>query len=156
MTTLLILRHGPAEAPRASRPDAERALSPEGRRHTHAAMQRLVELGHRPHHIYCSPYLRARETAMALQEAGGCTLEVQADLTPQSCPERVVTWIQALAVGRPADTLALVSHEPLVSLLLWDLAHRRDELGLAGCAVLNGNGGDWLLEQVIRPVGGPT
>ena len=155
MTTLLILRHGPAEAPRVGCPDAERPLSPEGRRRTQAAMKRLVGLGHRPDHIFHSPYVRAHETALHLQaEAGGCALASHGDLTPQGCPDVVLTWIQAVVAEHPTGTVALVSHEPLVSLLLEDLCRRQDELGLAGCAVLQWNGRDWRLERVVRPADG--
>lgn len=154
MTTLLILRHGPADAPRAGHPDAERALSPEGRRRTQAAMKRLVGLGYRPDLICHSPYRRAVETASALQAEAGCDLEARGELTPQGCPEQVATWLLAMALERPTATLALVSHEPLVSLLLETLAGREDELGLAGCAVLQWNGRAWRLERVVRPADG--
>ena len=67
--TLLLIRHGIAEDGKG--PDAERALSAEGWEKSRAAMKGLVRRGYVPTRGVSSPYRRAAETMVCLQEAAG-------------------------------------------------------------------------------------
>jgi broad specificity phosphatase PhoE len=61
MTTIVMLRHAAAAA---GDNDIERVLSPEGEKQTHQRSMELEALGLRhADHVYCSPALRAQQTA---------------------------------------------------------------------------------------------
>src|SRR5579871_1461271 len=60
---LYLFRHGIAEEPRPGRPDAERALTPEGKKKLRAILKVAREAEVQPSLILTSPYVRAVETA---------------------------------------------------------------------------------------------
>lgn len=114
---LLILRHGQAEAWAAS--DEQRALTETGRRD----VARVVEAA-RPafeglEALWVSPYRRAQQTARividTLQWPGSVT--TVPDLQPDAALEPLYGLLQACK----AQSVLLVSHQPLVGNLLDDL-----------------------------------
>ena len=73
---LYFLRHGIAEDHAINRPDAQRALTPEGIAKTEALARRLADFEVKPHIIYSSPLVRARQTAEIVARHGGFPMEI--------------------------------------------------------------------------------
>lgn len=141
MITLLLIRHGIAEDSRGS--DAERALSAEGWEKSRAAMKGLVRRGYVPTRGVSSPYRRAAETMVCLQEATpeGFPVGYWDGLKPGGHPRKAETWLQAeLAEMKEFDVLALVSHEPFLSSLVRHLIRQSLEVKKASCTVLHWDG----------------
>ena len=153
MTTLLLIRHGIAEDPRPGQKDSDRALTGEGWRKTRAAMKGLVALGYVPTRGFSSPYRRAAETMLCLQEAAGAfPMETRVDLMPDGHPPQVDLWLRGLmAKAGSGDVLALISHQPLLSELVFHLTIRSVEMKKAGCTVLRWQDGAWLFERQLLP-----
>ena len=113
---LLIVRHAialPRGAP--GMPDAERPLTPRGRRRFENAAEGLARALPRPDAVLTSPWKRARQTAEILAAAYG-------RLEPKDTPALAGGSFETLAgvLGAyPQDaTVALVGHEPWLSALL--------------------------------------
>ncbi len=94
--------------------DDQRPLTEEGRetmRHTARALVRQVPdvdlLG-------CSPLRRSQETAEILGQEYGLDVVQVPDLSPTSSSIAAVRWLRT---RKRADTIALVGHEPALSLL---------------------------------------
>lgn len=127
---LYLLRHGPAAQPDLATQDASRPLTQAGMELMTQAMQHHVQHLPKIHHVWCSPYLRARQTAHILAEAlhrrdvqGGEPRSVlepmeRDDLTPGSRPGAVLEAVQVEAWEDPDEALVLVAHEPLLGRLL--------------------------------------
>ena len=153
MTTLLLIRHGIAEDPRPGQRDADRALTEEGWRKTRAAMKGLVALGYVPTRGFSSPYRRAAETMVCLQEAAGAfPMETTLSLTPDARPEQADLWLRGLLTQAAAgDLIALVSHQPFLSELVFHLTGRNVEAKKASCTVLHWKDGAWGFERQYQP-----
>lgn len=118
---LYLLRHGEAEPYRAD--DASRALTEAGGRAVLKRSDMLVPVAH----LYCSPYLRARQSAeIALHKLGG-GLQIQPLLTPDQPVSSVIDWLQ----GLPEGDLCLIGHNPLLSQLANTLLGERNAINLA-------------------------
>ena len=104
-----LLRHGIAEEPRGS--DAERALTPEGRKKLREVLTVAASAGVKPTLILTSPYKRALQTAeMAAEHLGYSGELVRTDsLLPMSDPPHV--WTE-LRTHKDEDALLLAGHEP--------------------------------------------
>lgn len=124
-TTLYLVRHAIAEVTAPSGNDADRRLTPAGRRRMEQAAKGLAQLGVRPAAILTSPLVRAEETAHIL--AGALTpnleLEVYARLGFGHEAKEVVAGLHR---HRAAGSLVLVGHQP-------DLGHLASYL-LTGAA----------------------
>ncbi|ASP39742.1 phosphohistidine phosphatase SixA [Bacterioplanes sanyensis] len=107
---LCIVRHGLAVTGADS--DEQRPLREEGVQQAQRAGQWLESLGLESPQLMVSPYLRTQQTAQAINESLGSTIDTMNALVPSSAPESVVE--QLLAVKQ--DTV-LVSHLPLVGRL---------------------------------------
>lgn len=116
MSQIIVIRHAPAEdretAHRQGRPDAERALTDEGRakmKHVAAGLRRGVE------HldlIASSPLKRAVETAVIVADAFSPLTYVQCEaLVPQAHPEELFDWLRSEGHG----CVAVVGHDPDLS-----------------------------------------
>ena len=117
---VLIVRHAlalPRGTPGVA--DAERPLTPRGRRRFARAARGLAGLVPRPDVLLSSPWLRARQTAEILAEAcGGPAVTTEPALAGQP-PGKVEAALQA---HRRRALVALVGHEPYLSALLaWAL-----------------------------------
>jgi len=139
---LLLIRHALAE-PRddslaAGRKDAERALLPRGRRRMRDGARGLHALVSGIDLVVTSPYVRARQTAdLVCESFGGVDCIEHEALAPGHAPEEIAGWL----AGRSAEeTLALVGHEPDLSLLTsWFVAGRSTpifDFGKGGAALL--------------------
>ena len=113
---LLIVRHAialPRGAPGVA--DAERPLTPRGRRRFERAARGLARALPRPDFLLTSPWKRARQTAEILAAAYG-------RLEPLDTPALAGGSFEALArvlAGYPEDAMvAVVGHEPWLSGLL--------------------------------------
>ena len=153
MTTLLLIRHGIAEDPLPGQRDADRALTEDGWTKTRAAMQGLVALGHSPSRGFNSPYRRAAETMTCLQEAAGAfPMETHLELMPHGRPPQVDLWLRGLmAEAGASDVLALISHQPFLSHLVFHLTGRSIEVKKASCTVIRWEEGAWHFEQHYQP-----
>jgi phosphohistidine phosphatase len=153
MSTLLLIRHGIAENPLPGQQDADRALTEDGWTKTRAAMKGLVARGYVPTRGFNSPYRRAAETMACLQEAaGGFPMETRLDLMPDGRPSQVDLWLRGLmAEAGSGAVLALISHQPLLSELVFHLSGRNVDMKKASCAVLRWEEGAWRFERQFQP-----
>ena len=113
---IFLLRHGIAEDAKPGRPDAERALTSEGRDKLHRVLKRARTAGLDPSLILSSPYRRALETASAAAEVLSYKDEiVRTDaLLPEASPFDAWDEIRARKDER---AMLLASHEPFMSAL---------------------------------------
>jgi phosphohistidine phosphatase len=153
VTTLLLIRHGIAEDPQPGQRDADRALTEEGWAKTRAAMKGLVARGYGPTRGFNSPYRRAAETMACLQEAAGAfPMETRLELLPEGRPPQVDLWLRGLmAEARMADVVALISHQPLLSHLVFHLTGRGVDMKKAGCTVIRWEEGAWHFKRQFQP-----
>ncbi|MGO1749853.1 MAG: phosphohistidine phosphatase SixA [Marinobacter sp.] len=117
---LLIMRHGEAGWHSL---DQERTLTETGRTQVAECAAQIAASPWRPEQIWCSPYMRARQTAAIVSEILNCPVEEKAFITPEDDPG---LCLDALLENQHSP-LMLVSHMPLVgclSTLLID-GHRR-------------------------------
>ena len=139
---LLIIRHAialPRGAP--GMPDADRPLTPRGKRRFESAAAGLARALPRPDAVLTSPWRRARQTAEILAAALG-------GKEPKDTPALAGGSVEALAhvLGTyPAGaTVALVGHEPWLSALLARLVgsseDQRLEFKKGGVAVVDLDG----------------
>ena len=154
MSTLLLIRHGIAEDPLPGQKDADRALTEEGWRKTRGAMKGLVAQGFAPTRGYTSPYRRAAETMVCLQEAAGAfPMETRLDLLPSGRPSAVDLWLRGLmAEARSGDVFVLVGHQPFLGDLIFHLSGHHLDVKKASCTVLHWEQGAWRFERQYQPV----
>lgn len=111
------MRHG--DAVFKAKTDAERTLSEHGRGEVAAMVQYLA--GETITRVETSPYVRARQTAAIIQSElvkGGAQIPVNVldYITPNDEPRRVIQRLQA-TIG-DADSVLIVTHQPLVGMLI--------------------------------------
>jgi len=107
-----LLRHGVAEEPQIGQPDAERALTPDGRKKLRNVLRAAASAGMAPSLILTSPYKRALQTgqmALEMLDYTGELLRTKA-LEPGSTPKSV--WDE-IRVHKDESRILLVGHEPL-------------------------------------------
>lgn len=118
---LWLVRHAvAAERGEFDGPDAERPLTPKGRRRFREFCDRLAGQTAMPQAIYTSPLVRAAQTATILAKSSGLKkMEVASTelLSPGVDVQRLVEFVRS----QPADCLALVGHEPDMSRILAEL-----------------------------------
>ena len=109
---LYLLRHGISEEAGLNLPDAERALTAEGRKKLRQVLQTADNAGVKPSLMLSSPYKRAMQTA----EIAKRILKYEGDivqtnsLIPRSRAEHV--W-EEIRVHRSESSLLLAGHNPL-------------------------------------------
>lgn len=116
---LLLIRHGIAEdaevSTAAGLADPERPLTEAGRKKMRKGANRLRSQLNRLDMVACSGLRRARETAEIVSRAfGDIPLFERADLAPDAPLDNLLAW---LATPPTTGTLALVGHDPQLSLL---------------------------------------
>lgn len=115
---LLLVRHGPAEEPGDPKwpTDRSRPLSVDGREKTSLAAAGLAAAGLRPDLVVSSPLVRAEQTAKIVAAAfrPAPSIELSGALAPGGDYVALVRQLQA----RRLERVALVGHEPSMSLLL--------------------------------------
>lgn len=109
---LFLIRHGIAASGSAFRADAERPLTPQGRKRFAQAVMGLQRLGVRLDRLYHSPWLRAVETAALLSPV------LQGEAVSSAALARPPS--QDLLQEVVGTRVALVGHQPwLGELLTW-------------------------------------
>jgi phosphohistidine phosphatase len=114
---LYLFRHGIAEDAKPGRPDANRALTDEGKKKAAEVVKAARRAGVEPSLIVSSPYVRAVETARIAAEVFEYKGEVvrTETLVPHGTPEKV--WAE-LRDYREEAAILLAGHEPLLSHLV--------------------------------------
>ena len=113
---IYVLRHGIAEDAPSGGPDADRALTQEGKRKLRGVLENARRAGIHPDVILTSPLKRAVETAEIAASVLGAKFDLVRTntLVPSSSPERVWKEIRS----RKAEAVLLAGHEPLLSMLV--------------------------------------
>jgi phosphohistidine phosphatase len=113
---ILLIRHAIA-VPRGTPgiPEADRPLTPRGRRRFRRAARGLARVAPRPDALLTSPLLRARTTA---DLAARAWRRIQPTVEPSLAGDSARAVLTALGRHPAAATVALVGHEPLLSELL--------------------------------------
>ena len=156
---VVFLRHGIAtdrEAPDGP-PDADRPLTPRGKKRTAFAARGLRALDVSPDQVFTSPFLRARQTAELAAAALGfaqAKIQIVPGLVPDAPPGAL---FHVLARHHAAEQVLVVGHAPQLDIAL-RFAVDRDEAPLwalkkagAACVELERPGKPggrlvWLLE----------
>ncbi|MFN3168157.1 MAG: SixA phosphatase family protein [Phycisphaeraceae bacterium] len=136
---LILLRHGVAEVRRPGLDDADRKLTDAGVLRTRQAVRGLAaylkHIDAPPDAVLTSPKRRARETAELFCESAGGSFSL-CDALGTGALDRVI----AVLAERDEQTIALVGHEPQLSMLAERLCGARElsfiELKKAGAVVL--------------------
>ncbi|TAJ19508.1 MAG: phosphohistidine phosphatase [Planctomycetota bacterium] len=139
---ILLIRHARAQERRAKRPDAERALTSEGRERLLECRAGLAALEYAPTRILHSPWLRAAQTAalLAAQDANGdASVDVPVDVHAGLARAPDAALAAELA-ARGEGSLWCVGHEPWLSELACVLvglpAKSAGAIALKKCGVL--------------------
>ncbi len=113
---IYLLRHGIAEDTSSTGRDADRRLTPEGKKKLAAVLKSAAAAGVKPSLILTSPLVRAKQTAELAAKALGCKEEIliTSTLEPGGDPEQV--WAE-IRLHRDAPQVLLAGHEPLFSRL---------------------------------------
>jgi phosphohistidine phosphatase len=139
---LLVIRHGPAgdreEWERTGKDDSLRPLTPQGKKDVRRAAAGLVHLVPSLDLIATSPWTRAAQTAEIVNKEYGVDVEDVEELTSEHRPEELRPWLER---QRERDTVAVVGHEPHLSLLVGYLLSGRSvslvNLKKAGACLLS-------------------
>jgi len=165
---LSLLRHAHAGDPAKWKgPDADRPLSPKGRRQAERLARFLVEHGLRPDHLVSSPKARAVQTAEAVAHAFDLPIHEDGRLgDPLDLATVDAILADALGGERAAagpQRVMLVGHDPAFSDLLMELTGIPDLLMRKGALAridatrpLQPGGGTlvWLVPpQLLDPAG---
>ncbi len=115
MLRIVVVRHAIAEdrnaATRARHPDAQRALTPAGRRKMERAAAGLRRILPQPGLVACSPLVRARETAQIITHVYGIPGPAQTEtLAPGFESRALLEWTRHHATD--TAPVVLVGHEP--------------------------------------------
>jgi phosphohistidine phosphatase len=144
---LWMLRHGEA-VPHDSKPDADRELTPRGRRQADAAGAALAALNEEFAACYTSPKVRARETA----ELACAHLNI--DPVEEPSLANGFSRLDALALldAHDADAKVLViGHEPTFSQVVYDFTGARVDFKKGGIAALRASRSSGQLLVLTRP-----
>jgi phosphohistidine phosphatase len=111
---IFLLRHGQSEARAAS--DELRHLSNEGLSDIRAVARQFAQHVESLTLCICSPYLRAKESAVAFLEAASCACPLQTDaiLVPETSAQEVMSFLSGL---EQQETILLVGHNPCLTAL---------------------------------------
>ena len=114
---IYLLRHGIAEDPRPGQPDAERALTAEGRDKLRRVLKRARTADLDASVILSSPYRRAIESAEVAAEVLGYRRKIvqTGTLVPEASP--FDAW-EEIRNRKDERAILLASHEPLMSSLV--------------------------------------
>ncbi|HEY7304160.1 MAG TPA: phosphohistidine phosphatase SixA [Bryobacteraceae bacterium] len=107
-----LLRHGISEEARAGLSDADRALTPDGRRKLRQTLHAAIQADVKPSLILSSPLKRAVQTAEIAKEVFGCKSDILRTnaLLPGAAAGQV--WDE-IRVHKDETAVVLVGHNPL-------------------------------------------
>lgn len=117
---LLMIRHAIAEEredfTRTGKDDSQRPLTDEGRKKMKQAAKGLRNLVPEIDLLATSPLARAAQTGAILDSVYGGLKEVEVEeLSPETTPVAFLSWLRQ---QKDAETVAVVGHEPSISLIL--------------------------------------
>jgi phosphohistidine phosphatase len=115
---LHLVRHGLAEPPGAGGEDSTRHLTPEGARRIQQQAVVMARAGIQLDRLFCSPYLRARQTADLIGAALDITPQEDKRLAPGARMEGVADLLGEH--GNPARAM-LVGHQPDIGYITLEL-----------------------------------
>jgi len=151
MKRILLFRHSHAQPPKDV-PDREHQLTELGVKHARRVITSVLNRGFVPNLGLVSPYRRARQTMVLLQEAcresGRPDFEVKewsgccADGDPKAAMEYLM-GIDSL------ETIAIIGHEPFVSGFVLQATLKKIEFLPCDMAVIGWNGVRWSFEQEL-------
>src|SRR3954462_5316100 len=143
---LWMLRHGEAVA-HDSKPDAERELTPRGRRQAEAAGAALAALNEEFAACYASPKVRGWETA----ELACASLNIQP--IPEDSLANGFSRTDALALleAHGDAKVLVVGHEPSFSQVVYDLTGGRVDFKKGGVAAISAKRTSGELIVLLRP-----
>jgi phosphohistidine phosphatase len=144
---LWLLRHGEAE-PHDARPDDERRLTDRGREQSAAAGRALAALGLEFQHVFTSPKVRARDTALLACEALGGEPVEHAALRGGFDRDDA---LELLAAAGDDKRILVVGHDPDFSQVVHDLTGARVSLKKGGVAGVKLSGARGELVALLRP-----
>jgi phosphohistidine phosphatase len=138
---IYLIRHGIAELKAIEKPDAERMLTKKGIIRTQKIAQKLASLSINFDLILTSPYRRAKETAIILQQAKlAKTVIEHSSLKPNGNILEWINWMQTEHYPQDAN-ICLVGHQPTLSewaeLLIWNQVYHKMTVKKAGIIGLN-------------------
>lgn len=141
---LYLMRHGYAEPGGLHRPDAERALTPDGVLLLQQQGLAFARMGLQPDRLLCSPLVRARQTA----EIVGAALGVRPVVAePLRCGCSFPDLTEVLHAHREAARILVVAHQP-------DLSYHLHTLTGAMAEVRPGTLAAVLVQGRLRPQNG--
>jgi phosphohistidine phosphatase len=143
-STLWLLRHGDAEPAAAGGDDFGRRLTARGEQEASAAGLALAGMGVDPEHVFTSPRVRARDTALLACSHLGVKPLIHEPLAGDF-DERGAAELAAATADEAA--LLLVGHEPDLSRLVAALTGARVELRKGGMAAIRAG----TLVALLRP-----
>lgn len=118
--TLFILRHGEADAQITT--DEVRQLTDKGRSDTVSVVAARAGDMSSLTQIWASPLVRAQQTAeIAAGYFPGVAIQTTDLLVPEAKPQALMEWLSelnTLMLANPDQSILLVSHQPLVGLLI--------------------------------------
>ena len=143
---IYLIRHGIAELRAIDKPDADRMLTKKGIVRTQKTAQKLARLKIEFDLILTSPYRRAKETAIILEQAKLAEKVIEhSALKPSGNILEWIHWMQEANYSQDAN-ICLVGHQPDLSewaeLLIWGKVQYKITLkkaGIIGLDVLNWN-----------------
>lgn len=116
--TVIIMRHANA----ISKPgldDSSRPLSDLGKEQHKRISQTLKDKGFTPQQIFCSPLIRAKETAQITSEAmDNCPVDIEEALGPSFDGSHLIHVVNACE----NQFIVLVGHQPNLSQFIYDLS----------------------------------
>jgi phosphohistidine phosphatase len=144
---LWMLRHGDA-VPHDSKPDADRELTPRGRRQADAAGAALAALGEEFSACYTSPKVRARETAEL------ACVHLNIEPVDEGSLANGFSRVDALALldaHDPDAKVLIVGHEPTFSQVVYDFTGARVDFKKGGIAAMRASRTAGQLILLTRP-----
>ncbi|MCC6661610.1 MAG: histidine phosphatase family protein [Phycisphaerales bacterium] len=150
-----LIRHGKAEDKSQSGRDADRLLVGHGEEQARWLAVRLGEApgGERPRLILASRIARARRTAELIREGIGCEMRGEPLLENSGRDDEVIEIVAARAKRGDAGALALVGHNPQISVLASRLAGADISMQTGQAAAVDIDAGGTRLVEVLRMPG---
>ena len=127
------MRHGQAEFSTGT--DAQRSLTPQGQEQAVQAGLKLKQAGFTPQIIFCSPLLRAQQSAQLAGQTWGLTPVNTNDLDGHLSATGVLDFAQELFTLY--DCAMLVGHNPNISLAAGMLSENYISFRPGDCAVFD-------------------